>query len=109
MPCAVFCDGVVHSFDEPFPRRYRISFQTSGLLSLRSVLINKIDFGRRALYGTSKLQASFLLTLHAAGGNRSVPRPLPVQTQQRIMAPTSRPWAILKIAHRTDSWLKRTL
>jgi hypothetical protein len=36
--------------------------------------LKQFDFCRRALYGTAKLQASFLLTLHAAGGNHSVAR-----------------------------------
>ena len=72
MPCAVFCGDAVHAFDKPFPRRCQISFSTSGLLSLRSAPVRQFDFCRRALYGTAKLQASFLLTLHAAGGNHSV-------------------------------------
>jgi hypothetical protein len=44
--CAVFCDGVVHAFDEPFPRRHQISFSrfhASGLLSLRSVPLKRIS------------------------------------------------------------------
>lgn len=74
MPCAVFCGDAVRAFDEPFPRRCQISFSTSGLLSLRSVPVKQFDFCRRLLYGTAKLQAFFLLTLHAAGGNHSVSR-----------------------------------
>jgi hypothetical protein len=50
MACAVFCDGVIHAFDEPFPRRHQISFSrfhASGLLSLRSVPLktNSISAG----------------------------------------------------------------
>ncbi len=47
MPCAVFCDDVVHAFDEPLPRHHYIFIFVSNFWTSLSAIrtVQQIDFG----------------------------------------------------------------
>jgi hypothetical protein len=62
MACAVFCDGVVHAFDEPFPRRHQISFSRfwTSVSAIRTAKTNSISAGghRTALRSCKRFACS---------------------------------------------------